>query len=149
MGSVDGWPLINGVGRILMTTADEVAVEVRLAATVVADDVEPPTVASSVLLLNTLSISAFNVPVGSALVIGASSWSRAGPTGVACRTVLAERPSEATAPEPVATGLPPATAALVCEHARPKLTMASACAPRSGLPHAWGLLADVLSPGTS
>src|SRR5204863_6045379 len=88
-------------------------------------------------------------PVGSALVIGARSWSRVDPTGVACRTVLAERPSEATTPEPVATGLPPATAALVCEQARPKVTMASACAPRSGLPHVCGLLADVLSPVTS
>src|SRR5436190_21192457 len=149
MGSVDGAPLINGFGRILTTTAAEVAVEVRLAATVVADDVDPPTVASSVLLPNTLSISAFNVPLGSAVVIGARNGARAGPTWVASRIVLAESPSEATTPDPVATGLPPATAALVCEQARPKVTMASACAPRSGLPHVWGLLADVLSPVTS
>ena len=72
IGSVEGWPLIDGVGRILMTAAAVVAWDVTVPAAVDTADVAAPTVTSSVLLLNTLSISDPNVWVGSALVIGAS-----------------------------------------------------------------------------
>src|SRR3954471_14985891 len=119
IGSVDGWPLINGVGNSLMTTAAVVACEVTVPAAVMRAEVDPPTVTSSVLLLKTLSMREDNVLVGSALVIGASTCCSVGPIGVWLRTVLAASPTLATDAVPVATGFLPFTATLVCEQARP------------------------------
>src|SRR3954449_13045288 len=97
IGSVDGWPAMIGLGRILMVAADDVESEVTLPASVVTEDVDPPSVVSSVWLLKTLSMMEPRLSVGSAAVIGASSGASSGPTGVACRTALTDTPSEATA----------------------------------------------------
>src|SRR3954467_1023676 len=124
MGSVDGCPLTIGFGRMLMTGAVAVDVDVTLPASVDTDDVEPPIVVSSVLLLNTLSTRTARLPLGSAGVIGFSSPLRAAPTPVVCRMLFAETPSDATTPEPVAVGFPPATAAVVSEQASPRVRKA-------------------------
>src|SRR5947207_3288256 len=149
IGSTDGCPPMIGVGRILMVAAADVDVDVSLVASVVTDDVDPPIVVSSVWLLKTLSMSDPRLAVGSAVVIGVSSGASVGPIGVACRTVLTETPSVATAPDPLALGFPPAIAALVSAQAAPTVRKASTWAPRSGVAHAFGLAADVLSPVTS
>src|SRR5436305_5196865 len=73
IGSVDGVPLMSGLGRILITTPAVVAFAVTFPAAVVRDEVDPPSVMLSVWLLNTLSMRDASVLVGSALVIGAST----------------------------------------------------------------------------
>src|SRR5438105_4886900 len=145
IGSVDGCPLISGVGSSLMTTAAVLAAEVTVPAAAVTDESEPPALMSSVLLLNTLSTSELRASPGTALVIGCSSCVSCCPTGTCERTVLAARPTDATDADPVATGFLAEIDALVCEQASPTEMKALTASGNAVGAHVCGCDCDVPS----
>src|SRR3954452_5782456 len=141
-GSVDGAPLMLGVGSSLMTAPADDALDVTVPASVTTDELASPTVVLRVCVFRTLVMrSCTVVPWGSWPMIGFSACWRGSVTAPSCeRTVLLLRSTVAIEPKPVAVGAALAIDAVVAEQTRPIPRIELTWGGRLGVPHALALV---------
>src|SRR4051812_25144436 len=142
-GSVDGAPLMLGVGSSLITAPADDALDVTVPASVTTDELASPTVVLSVCVFSTLVMRSLTVvPCGSCPMIGSSACWRGSVTAPSCeRIVLLLRSTVAIEPRPVAVGAALAIEADVAEQTRPTSRIELTSTGRPGGAQALALVA--------